>query len=102
MGYSGTPMVTITNNRNLLSKRNKLFDLKGLSMKAGGRSNLNTDKFQSISTYDAIQKEKRTNEMLSQRKKAEISKSIFSVVLLSIFIISAYYILPHVKWLIVS
>ena len=89
MGYSGTPMTSVRNNKMLLRKRTKLFELAGFALKAESGTTFNVSKYQVQSEYEKEQRlERRTHLMLRIRKE----QILFASVVIGLLLILIFFI----------
>lgn len=89
MGYSGTPMTSVRNNKMLLRKRTKLFELEGFALKAESGTTFNVSKYQVQSEYEKEQRlERRTHLMLRIRKE----QILFASVVIGLLLILIFFI----------
>lgn len=86
MGYSGQPMISVQNNKNLISKRIKLFEFPTEIL-------TNNKKFveDEVSLYEKEQIIKRREKQLDKIKKVNLQKNLVCIslliLLLTIFIL---------------
>ncbi|GLR15960.1 hypothetical protein [Portibacter lacus] len=78
MGYSGRPMVTITNNKNLIKERKSLFDVLSITPPA---TNLKDEKDR-LTLYEKDQIVKRRILQINSYRKNMWLKNIISLVML--------------------
>ncbi len=93
MGYSGQPMVSVTNNKRLLNQRIKLFELDCLGKSKPSPSSFNVEKFEGDSLYDKEGKLKRRKAKLAKVKKEGFLKNIISFSMLILVMYFAWYII---------